>query len=206
MNLLKTTLLGAMAAASLAPLGAHAALILDTGTPDGSGQPTALNGAQFEAAEFALGAGQTITSILAYVTAPSDQPGATFTIALYDDASGFIGARSPDLVFSGQATYQQDGWTGLTNLDITGLPAGNYWAALEVGSGDSAIGLALPAPVTPGTAPALGYAFSDGSGYTANGALPIGMQVEVAPVPIPGALLLFASGLLGLGGISRRRS
>jgi hypothetical protein len=204
MNLLKTTVLGAMATASLAPLGAHAALILDTGTPNAAAAGAAsLDGNDFSAAEFALGASQTITSIRAFATAGADQPGDTFTIALYS-ASDF--GRFSQPVFSGQATYEQDGWTGLTNLDITGLAAGNYWAAVEVGSADSAIGLGLPAPATAGSAPALAYAFNAGSGYSTNGALPIGMQVEVAPVPIPGALLLFASGLLGLGGMSRRRS
>jgi hypothetical protein len=163
-----------------------------------------LDGNDFSAAEFALGDSQTITSIQAYVMAGADQPGDTFTIALYS-ASDF-GSRFAQPVFSGQATYEQDGWTGLTNLDITGLAAGNYWAAVEVGALDSAVGLALPAPGTPGSVAALAYAFNAGSGYSTNGALPIGMQVEVAPVPIPGALLLFASGLLGLGGISRRRS
>ena len=114
--------------------------------------------------------------------------------------------------FAEQATYQRDGWTGLTNLNITGLAAGDYWAAVEVqgpdlGGIDTATGLALP-QVAGGSVPALAYAFNAGSGYTTAGATSIGMQVEVAPVPLPGALLLLGSGLLGVGGIggaARRR-
>jgi hypothetical protein len=208
MNTFKTVVMGALTAACLAPLGAHAAFVLDTGTPT-AGLASALNESSYSAAEFALGSSETITSIQAYVTAPSDQPGATFTLALYSAAD--FGGRSPP-VFSGQATYQQDGWTGLTNLDITGLAAGDYWAAVEVqgidlGGSDTAIGLALP-QFARGSVPALAYALNDGSGYTSAGASSIGMQVEVAPVPLPGALLLLGSGLLGVGGIggaARRR-
>ena len=197
--------MGALTAACLAPLGAHAAFILDTGTPTGTGLPVTLDGNDYYAAEFALGSSQTITSIQSYVTAGSDQPGATFTLALYS-ASDF-GGRNSSPVFAEQATYQQDGWTGLTNLNITGLAAGDYWAAVEVGAGDLAMGLGLPT-VAGGSVPALAYAFNAGGGYTTAGATPIGMQVEVAPVPLPGALLLLGSGLLGVGGVggaARRR-
>jgi hypothetical protein len=144
------------------------------------------------------------------MTSGLDSPGATFTVALYSGTD--FGGRNSSPVFAEQATYQQDGWTGLTNLDITGLAAGNYWAAVEVqgidvGGSDTATGLALP-QVAGGSVPALAYAFNAGGGYTSVGATSIGMQVEVAPVPLPSALLLLGSGLLGVGGIggaARRR-
>jgi hypothetical protein len=208
MNTFKTVVMGALTAACLAPLGAQAAFVLDTGTPT-AGFPVTLDENDYYAAEFALGSSQAITSIQAYMTSGMDSPGATFTVALYS-ASDFSRFSSP--VFAEQATYQKDGWTGLTNLNITGLAAGDYWAAVEVqgpdlGGTDTATGLALPA-VAGGSVPALAYAFNAGGGYTSAGATPIGMQVEVAPVPLPGALLLLGSGLLGVGGVggaARRR-
>ena len=206
MNTFKTVVMGALTAACLAPLGAHAAFILDTGTPTGAGFPVTLDGNDYYAAEFALGSSQAITSIQAYVTAGGDQPGATFTVALYS-ASDF-GGRNSSPVFAEQATYQQDGWTGLTNLNITGLAAGDYWAARRSGSGRFSDGSGVTAAVTGGSVPALAYALNAGGGYTSVGATSIGMQVEVAPVPLPGALLLLGSGLLGVGGIggaARRR-
>ncbi|HVW69897.1 MAG TPA: hypothetical protein VHB68_13040 [Steroidobacteraceae bacterium] len=204
MNTFKMTMLGGLAAVSLAPLGAQAAYLLDTGIPSGSGLPVVLDSNDYAAAEFSLSAGQTITSIQAYVTAGIDTSGDTFTISLYSDGS--LGGRNPTSVYSGQATYTADGWNGLTGLDITGLTAGNYWVALEVnGSSDSALGLALPTGATGGSAAALHYAFSNDGGttYTVDDSLPIGLQVQA--VPLPGALLLFGSGLLGLGGVARRR-
>ena len=206
MNTFKTVVMGALTAVCLAPLGAHAAFVLDTGTPTtGPALPVTLDGNDYYAAEFALGSSQAITSIQAYVTSGMDSPGTTFTVALYS-ASDF-GSRFSSPVFAEQATYQQDGWTGLTGLNITGLAAGDYWAAVEVGASDSATGLALP-QVAGGSVAALAYAFNAGGGYTSVGATPIGMQVEVAPVPLPGALLLLGSGLLGvgdIGGAGRRR-
>ena len=153
MNTFKMTMLGGLAAVSLAPLGAQAAYLLDTGIPSGSGLPVVLDSNDYAAAEFSLSAGQTITSIQAYVTAGIDTSGDTFTISLYSDGS--LGGRNPTSVYSGQATYTADGWNGLTGLDITGLTAGNYWVALEVnGSSDSALGLALPTGATGGSAAA----------------------------------------------------
>ncbi len=175
----------------------------------GGGFPATLDGNDYYAAEFSLGASQTITAIQAYVTAGGDQPGATFTVALFAD--GDLGNRFATPAYSDQATYQQDGWTGLTNLNITGLTAGKYWAVLEVQEGvDLASALNLPTPGANGSVPALAYEFSadGGTTFTSSEAPPIGMQVEVAPVPLPGALLLFGSGLLGVGGIggaARRR-
>lgn len=47
-----------------------------------------------------------------------------------------------------------------------------------------------------------------GDGYTANSAVPsfIGGYHTTAPVPVPAAVWLFGSGLLGLAGVARRRT
>jgi len=189
-----------LAAATLAD-SAHAALIMDTGTPTGSSTPLSLDAIDFAAAEFSLGAGQTITSIQGYFTAGTSNPGDTFTVALY------AGAAAPDVratpIWSGQATFQADGWNGLSKLSISGLAAGNYWAAFEVGILDSAMNLALPigAPNN-GATPALAYAFNNGDGYNINSGFNFGAQVSA--VPLPGALVLLMSGLFSLGGLRRK--
>ncbi|HEX4677444.1 MAG TPA: hypothetical protein VH209_19055, partial [Steroidobacteraceae bacterium] len=79
MNTFKTVVMGALTAACLAPLGAQAAFVLDTGTPT-AGFPVTLDENDYYAAEFALGSSQAITSIQAYMTSGMDSPGATFTV------------------------------------------------------------------------------------------------------------------------------
>jgi hypothetical protein len=201
---MKITMIAAPAAlmmALLAPGMASASLVLDTGTPaDSSGLPYTLNQTNFYAAEFNLGAGQTITGVQAYVTAGMDQPDATVTIALYE-AEGFTG-NFPTQVFATQATYTADGWNGLSNLNWTPGDAGQYWIAVEVGGGDSAIGLSLPAPGTGGTAAAKAFASNQGNGYALGGPQ-IGLQVSA--VPLPASAWLLMSGLLGIGAWRRQR-
>jgi hypothetical protein len=210
MKSLTKTLLAAVLVASVLPRVASAALILDTGVPGSSGFPLSLDGTDYVAAEFSLGAHQTITSILGYITGGnSGMAGDTFTVALYS-ASGSNGlpGRTANPVWSGQATFAQNGWNGLSNLSLSTLTAGNYWAAFEVGAADSTAGLLVPTGAAGGTSPALNYAFNanDGSGYQLMTGENFGVQViATSPVPLPGALILFASGLLGLGGARKVR-
>jgi len=210
MNMNKSLMLAAaLAAATVAPGIASASLVLDTGTPTSSANPMLLDGNDYYAAEFNLTAGQTVTGIQAFiVNAGLDQPGDTFTVALY--GSDLLTSRSPTQLFSGQATYEQDGWTGLSGLSFTAATTGTYWAAFEVGPNDSALGLGLPSPTSGGTAPALDFAYSSvgSGGYSDQGAMPFGVQVTVAdaaPVPLPPAVALFGTGVLGLGALLRRR-
>jgi hypothetical protein len=201
MKSLYTLLAVSALAAAASPGAANAALVLDSGTPTDAGFPLLLNGNDYVAAEFALGAGQTITSIQAYITAGDSNPGDTFTVALYSGASAPDGHTLP--VWSAQATYTADGWNGLSNLNISGLAAGNYWAAFEVGFGDSALDLSVPvgAPNV-GSSSALAFAFTSGGGYATMTGENFGVQVSA--VPLPGALLFFTSGLLGLGSFRRK--
>lgn len=180
----------------------HAAYVLDTGVPDNSKFPLLLDGSNYAAAEFSLGAGQTITGIQGYLTGGDfSQTGDTFTIALYD-ADGLNGVPHTQ-EFAAQATYQADGWNGLSNLSWSGLAAGNYWVAFEVGISDNTGGLQLPTVATNGTVPALGYAFNAGSGYQTMSGENIGVQIAAVPEPEIPALLL--SGLLVVGAVARSK-
>ena len=56
-----------------------------------------------------------------------------------------------------------------------------------------------------GTAPALAFVFNSG-GYATAGALPFGVQVDdTTPVPLPAAVWLLGTGLVGLGSSARCR-
>ena len=200
---MKKTIIAAMLlAGSMLPGLAQASYLLDTGAPDNSGFPLSLDGADFAAAEFNLAPGQIIGSIQGYLSGGSSgSPGDTFTIALYaaDGSNGLPGTA----VWSGQGTYQANGWNGLSNLGLSGLSAGKYWAAFEVGPADSTAGLLLPTQAGSGSALALFYAFNSGSGYQLMSGEAFGVQVSA--VPLPGALILLVSGLAAIGGIGRRR-
>jgi hypothetical protein len=199
-------LAGALVAASLASSAASAQqLVLDTGTPTTFTGPSLVDANDTYAAEFSSAAGQTVTSIQDFVLAGLDQVGDTFTISLYSDAAGFLGAHGSSALYTGQATYTGDGWNGLTNLNWNIATAGNYWVSIEVtGGADSALGLYLPqAPAASGSAPAAAFAFNAGSGWQTSGAPSFGVQVTEAP--LPAAVWLLASGLLGLVGAGRRR-
>jgi len=208
MNKKITLLGGVLAAALLSPGIASASFLLDTGIPTG-GASNELNASQWFAAEFSATAGQTISSISAYLTAGPGQPANvpnTFTIDLYSD-SNFTGrSTSRVLVDSAQATFTGDGWN-VTAVNWAPLTGGNYWIALQVGSGDGTNGLDVPteSSTLTGTQPALGFAYegpNTSSKYTTTGAPSFG--VEVSTVPIPAALWLLGSGLLGLGAVGRR--
>jgi len=169
-------------------------MVLDTGIPDNSTSPLTLDASNFLAAEFSLGAGQTnIHSIQGYINAGnSGAEGDLFTIALYS-ADVSSGLPVGDQLWSGHATYLADGWNGLDNVYVSGLTAGNYWVAFEVGSDNDTAGLLMPVIATNGSLPALAYAFNDGSGYRPMTGENFGVRVTV---PEPDTLWLFGIGLL----------
>ncbi len=212
----KTMLLGGvLAAAFLSPGIASATLLLDTGIPGGTGGPAVLSSASWSAAEFAAPAGTDVLSLSAYLSAnETGAPGDTFTFDIYS-ASSFINVRSSQLAPLATAVATYEGGTGWTTAAVSWTaPAvaqggsDDYWLAVEVTGSNHTNGLDLPleSSSTTGTVPALGFATLSGGKFTQSGALPIGLEVSTTPpVPLPPAVWLLGSGLLGLALLSRRK-
>ena len=106
---LATALAAVLAVLVAAPAGA--AVVADTGAPDGLGAPLVLDGANSYAGRIHLGARQDIRGIEAYLDGGS--AGETFTLAVYDDSAGQLPGN---LLYSATASYAAAGWNGLTGL------------------------------------------------------------------------------------------
>ena len=111
--------------------------------------------------------------------------------------------------------------TGITNIFLFDTStSGQLDFTGGVGLGDDPVGLAgatftylnlaFTAIATPGTDVNVGLGVSgqwqDGNGQSVLDIVYTGATVTVNPVPVPPAVWLFGSGLLGLVGVARRRS
>ncbi len=93
-------------------------------------------------------------------------------------------------------------WQGTTGYAGT-LPAGDYWISFEVpGSSTFVGGMGW---VTPPASPMALEAYNDfdGTGWN-NYPLYLSARIEGFPVPVPGAVWLLSSGLIGLAGWKRK--
>jgi hypothetical protein len=210
MNMNAKLIGGALLAVSLAPGVASANFVLDTGTPTGTGAPVVLSTAQWLAGEFAVTAGEDITDLSAYLTQGVGQPGDKFTFDIYS-STGFTGrASGRTVVFSATGTFTANGWN-TTAVNFTPTTSGDYWLALQVSSTTQTKGLDAPVEASggTGTVPAIAYAYlgaGTSSEYTTTAAPAIGLEVTAAaPVPLPPAIWLLGSGLLGFAGTMARR-
>jgi hypothetical protein len=188
----KLRLLGILCVCILFAGKSYASLIVDTGPGQGVGG-VVLDSEQWIAGQFNISDAYTISSVEGWLSGAG-----TFTTALYTDN----GAGVPEVeLYSEQFLSETEayGWNGAYGLDWT-LPSGTYWLAFEVRAGDTGAG-AMPqnAPL-----PLADYAFT-GQGSWQPDISAIGVGMRISAVPIPPALWLFGSGLLGLVGISRRK-
>lgn len=180
--------------------------LVATGTPSGGGYSAlTLDGGDWLAAEFTTTQTWNINSLEGYISdnGDSNQIGNTFTITVYDNNPGTNTPWLASEEYYGQATFNGDGWNGLTGITGLQLAAGSYWVAFEVGSNgnsDSFSGVMPVSTASPLTTAwydgmsAAGYQIQSGAGYD------IGVQIEgsVSAVPLPPSVLMFASGVLAL--------
>ena len=203
MNNHKHVVLSLLAAAPLllTSVGpARAALVVDTGAPNGSpvGAVT-LDATDFHAGQVAFEQNVSLRSILAHVLGGS--AGETFSLALYDDSATHLPGNA---LYRATAAFDADGWNGVSGLVGWTAAAGTYWIGIGLSTGDTlGAGSATGALLDVGAPrPLARTAFDDGSGWRA-GARPLsfGLQVDVGAqaVPEPNSLLLL---LAALGGMS----
>jgi len=196
----------AIAALQQPGVASASSFILDTGTPTSASLPV-LSGADWYAAEFYAAAGETITQLSAYLTEGAGQPGNTFTWAIYGPGGTFLGRSNTRELpsFTTTGTFTANGWNS-TAANYAVTTSGDYWVALQVSGASQTPGLDLPTESSDntGTVPALAFAFASSShAFGLETADPFG--IEVSATPLPAAVWLLGSGLLGLGCLARRR-
>ena len=184
---------------ALAPL-ARAAIVVDTGTPNGSPVGSLVfDGSDWVAAQVDFENPATIDAIAAHLLGGS--AGETFDISLYDG-----GAAPGAPLFSTTATYGADGWNGATGLAWTVAP-GRYWIEFEVnwndtlGTTPTATGALFDTgvahPVRTATTPDWGFSYAD--------APSIGLRVSAGPEPTGALQGLAGMLLLSTLSLARRR-
>ena len=200
-------LVASTAVVCLAPAIANAALVLDTGTPTAGANLEELGTSQWFAAEFALSAGQTVTSLSTFL---SGNTGASYTLDIFSGAFTGVRQSAQTLDYSATGTFTTDNAWNTTNTNWTATTNGDYWVAIELTSTlprGSVVNLETTA--NNGTAPALGFAYlgsSTNGEFTTSGAPDVAFQVNATtPVPLPATAWLLGGGLLGFLGFRRSR-
>lgn len=178
---------------------ADASYIVNTGA--GTGPAWSLHNeqitAQWLAGQFSIAQHRTITGIDAFLWGDQE---ATLTTALYTDDNGFPGNELFSTLI--QVYNTGNGWFGTGGLNWS-LGAGTYWVSFEVRQGDTYNG------AQPGGAPyplenEAFWSLATGNWHS-HDELDLGIRISAEPVPLPGALLLFGTGIAGLAGTRLRR-
>ena len=192
----------ALALAALAAAPAHAALVLDTGTPGGQALGAlALDSMDWYAAQVDFSKAGVVDAVSAHVL--GGMAGETFHVSLYaDDGAGAPGTA----LDTATVAFGADGWNGVTGLSGWTVQAGSYWIGIELADGDT-LGSASPTGAlldTGAPAPATTAFSSFGStGYEAFGGLSFGVRVDA--VPEADSALMMLAGLALVAGLARRR-
>lgn len=212
-KMIRQTLAVAALAATL-PLQAHAYDVVNTAVPlNGLVMSNTVDSGNWMAEKFSVSASTQIDSVMAYLLSAdtAGDAGKTFTIALYANSGNLpsldFSAANQGQLFQATASYNANGWNGVSGLNWT-VAAGSYWIALEGGADtNSAAYLQAPTGALP-VAEAVAY-YAGGQHYAATGLSDsFGLHVTaVTPaVPEPSSLALLLASLGVLGWAARRRA
>jgi hypothetical protein len=202
----KTLLTMLLATASLA----HAATVVDTGSPNGAAVGAlAFDAVDWTAAQVSFAQASNVNAIQGHVLGGA--AGETFDVSLYaDDAAHGPGT----LLYTATATFGSDGWNGVSSLSGWTVAAGSYWVEFEIQGADTLgsssvtgalLDLGAPNPL------ARTASTGDGGFSYQDDALSIGLRVDASAVSaVPdaaGAVQVMAGMLLltSLGLVRRRR-
>ena len=204
--MIKTLLTALLATASLA----HAATVVDTGTPNGAAVGAlAFDAVDWTAAQVSFAQASNVNAIQGHILGGA--AGETFDVSLFaSDAAHGPGT----LLYTATATFGSDGWNGVSDLRGWTVAAGSYWVEFEI-QGDDTLGassvtgalldLGAPKPV------ALTASTGDGGFSYQDDALSIGLRLDasaVSAVPEASSAWQVTAGMLlltSLGVVRRRR-
>jgi len=184
--------------------GAHAAYLVDTGDdPSNVSQTLSFfsdSSGQWLAGEFVLDSSSTITDIEGFMQGRAG----TVTIAIYNDGGEFPGSNqmfSQSFEPGGGSIFHDKRWLGISSLSWD-LGPGTYWVSFEVRDGSSYAGSMGKATENP----LLHNAYKNPDGWVPYDLTntPVKIQGDVSSVPIPGAIWLLGSGLIGLVGLKKK--
>ena len=151
---------------------------------------------QFLAAEFTIESDTMVNGVEGWMSFTNDGYG---TIAIYSDGGDVPGVELYSTPFL--AAGSSFSWRGASGLSWA-LAANTYWVAFEVRPGQ----LLLTGMPIPSENPLLNEAFKSviaGQDWIGDDAINLGIRISA--VPVPAAVWLFGSGLIGLIGVARRK-
>lgn len=206
----------------LLSINADAATIIDTGVA-----PCANSGCQGRilsydsnypgikyAASFNLETDTTITDMEVWINTEGNI-NRSFTMTLYQDIY-LDTSRTGQTIFSQNVIINDTGagdrfnnqWQGLSSLELD-LTSGSYWLSLEILENNNYDGYIATTPYgalsTVGSY-AIYYPIEVGDVWRERSDYNFAFRIsDISPVPIPAAVWLFSSGLLGLVGVARRK-
>lgn len=187
--------------------GTAQAYLIDTGAGGDSFSGTAVNQSHWIAGQFTITSAYTITRVEGWFGATDV---GTLSATIYSDAiTGTPGTELYTTQFNLDNPVAGNAWDGADNLSWI-LDPGTYWLAFEARTGDTGSGYMPDNLFSQNGAPnpLAGYAFyfnnAEPGWERQIASLAYGMRIDAVPVPVPAALWLFGSGLLGLAGISAR--